>query len=100
MLLKRLVMASAMALVAIPAIAFEPKNVECIAPANPGGGWDFTCRTVGRLLQEKGPLRGNVQVTNMAGAVGAVAFANVASKRSNDPNLLVATLNPRSSAIS
>jgi tripartite-type tricarboxylate transporter receptor subunit TctC len=23
---------------------------ECIAPADPGGGWDFTCRTVGKLL--------------------------------------------------
>ncbi|MEO1276301.1 MAG: tripartite tricarboxylate transporter substrate binding protein, partial [Pseudomonadota bacterium] len=29
---------------AVPATAFEPENPECIAPANPGGGWDFTCR--------------------------------------------------------
>ena len=91
MLLKRFVKAAAAMLVAMPAMAFEPKNVECIAPANPGGGWDFTCRTVGRLLQEKALVPGNVQVTNMPGAVGAVAFANVASKRNNDPNLLTAT---------
>ena len=38
--------ALAMALAAplAPALAFEPDKAECIAPANPGGGWDFTCR--------------------------------------------------------
>lgn len=91
MFLKRLLMAAAIASIALPAAAFEPSNVECIAPANPGGGWDFTCRTVGRLLQEEGLVPGAVQVTNMPGAVGAVAFANVASKRNDDPNLIVAT---------
>ena len=70
---------------------FEPENVECIAPANPGGGWDFTCRTVGRLLTEEGLVPGQVQVTNMPGASGAVAYANVASKRADDPGLIVAT---------
>jgi putative tricarboxylic transport membrane protein len=88
---KRLVQTAAIVLVAAPALAFEPKNVECIAPANPGGGWDFTCRTVGRLLDELDLVPGSVQTTNMTGAVGAVAYANVASKRNNDPNLIVAT---------
>ena len=23
---------------------------ECIAPANPGGGWDFTCRQIGKIM--------------------------------------------------
>lgn len=69
---------------------FEPSNVECIAPANPGGGWDFTCRKVGSLLTEEGLVDGPVQVTNMPGASGAVAYANVASKRADDPNLIVA----------
>ena len=30
-----------------------PANPECIAPANPGGGWDFTCRQVGKVLQDE-----------------------------------------------
>lgn len=64
---------------------------ECIAPADPGGGWDFTCREVGRLLAEQGLVEGNVQVTNMPGGVGAVAYANVAGKRADDGDLLVAT---------
>lgn len=73
-------------MVGTPALA-----VECIAPADPGGGWDFTCREVGRLLAEEGLVEGNVQVTNMPGGVGAVAYANVAGKRADDGDVLVAT---------
>ena len=69
----------------------EASALECIAPADPGGGWDFTCRTVGRLLSEEGLVDGNVQTTNMPGGVGAVAFASVASKRNDDPDLIIAT---------
>ena len=64
---------------------------ECIAPSNPGGGWDFTCRTIGRILTELDLVDGNVQVTNMPGGVGAVTYAMVASERSNDADLIVAT---------
>jgi putative tricarboxylic transport membrane protein len=71
--------------------AFTPQNVECIAPANPGGGWDFTCRQVSKLLSDLGLVPGNVQVTNMPGGTGATAYANVMSKRSDDSNLIVAT---------
>ncbi|MEX6507126.1 Bug family tripartite tricarboxylate transporter substrate binding protein [Jiella sp. M17.18] len=91
MFLKRLLVAATFVAVAMPAMAFEPQNVECIAPANPGGGWDFTCRTAGRLLTEEKLVPGNVQVTNMPGATGAVAYANIAAKRNKDPNLIVAT---------
>lgn len=64
---------------------------ECIAPADPGGGWDFTCRSVGKLLLDLGLVENPVQVTNMPGGVGAVAFSNVASKRPADSDLMVAT---------
>ncbi|MDI5933496.1 Bug family tripartite tricarboxylate transporter substrate binding protein [Halomonas kalidii] len=64
---------------------------ECIAPADPGGGWDFTCRSVGKLLLDLELVDSPVQVTNMPGGVGAVAFANVESNRADDSDLLVAT---------
>jgi len=64
---------------------------ECIAPAAPGGGWDFTCRSVGKLLHDLDLVDDPVQVTNMPGGVGAVAFSNVASKRPADSDLIVAT---------
>ncbi len=64
---------------------------ECIAPADPGGGWDFTCRSVGKLLLDLELVDSPVQVTNMPGGVGAVAFANVESNRADDSDLIVAT---------
>ncbi len=64
---------------------------ECIAPSNPGGGWDFTCRTIGRILSELDLVDGNVQITNMPGGVGAVTYAMVEAQRSDDPGLIVAT---------
>jgi putative tricarboxylic transport membrane protein len=90
--MKYVVIAAAAMVAGLPASAqFAPENAECIAPANPGGGWDFTCRTVGRLLTEEGLVDGPVQVTNMPGASGAVAYANVAADRADDENLIVAT---------
>ncbi|SPH23537.1 hypothetical protein DEA8626_02601 [Defluviimonas aquaemixtae] len=63
---------------------------ECIAPANPGGGWDFTCRQIGKILYDIGQVDQPVQVTNMAGAGGGLAFSTVVAERSKDPELIVA----------
>ena len=84
--------AAALASVALtaPALAFEPGNTECIAPANPGGGWDFTCRQVGKTLQDLKVIPGTMQVTNLAGGGGGVAYAEVVNKRGGDNNLIVA----------
>ncbi|XGA80894.1 tripartite tricarboxylate transporter substrate-binding protein [Halomonas sp. CH40] len=73
------------------AAAFEPEGkVECIAPSDPGGGWDFTCRSVGNVMQDLDLVPANVQTINMAGAGGGVAFAHTVSKRAGDEQLLVA----------
>lgn len=77
--------------VGVAVAGFAGPKPECIAPASPGGGWDFTCRTVSRLLLELKIVDRPVQVTNMPGAVGAVAFAHVAENRAKDGNLFVAT---------
>lgn len=92
MSLKTVLLSSAVALSAIgQAQAFEPaRSVDCIAPAGPGGGWDFTCRSVGKALVDEGYIKGNVQTTNMSGAGGGVAFAHTVSKRDSDDNLIVA----------
>ncbi len=31
---------------------------ECIAPANPGGGWDFTCRAISKIMTDIGAVDG------------------------------------------
>lgn len=82
--------ALACAAASAPALAFEPQNPECIAPANPGGGWDFTCRQVGKALQDLKLVPGTVQVVNLAGGGGGVAFAEVVNKRNDDNDLIVA----------
>ncbi len=63
---------------------------ECIAPANPGGGWDFTCRQIGKIMYDIGAVDKPVQVTNMAGAGGGLAFNHVVAERGEDEELFVA----------
>lgn len=63
---------------------------ECIAPANAGGGWDLTCRSVGEVLRTLGLSPGLVRTTNLPGAGGGVAYANAVAQRNDDPTVLVA----------
>ena len=70
--------------------AFDSSGSQCIAPANPGGGWDFTCRSVGKTLQDLKLINGSMEVANMAGGGGGVAFAEVVNKRNGDNKLIVA----------
>ncbi|MEL0613587.1 MULTISPECIES: Bug family tripartite tricarboxylate transporter substrate binding protein [Marinomonas] len=92
MSLKTILFSSVVALTATSQVhAFEPaRSADCIAPAAPGGGWDFTCRSVGKVLVDQGYIKGNVQTINMGGAGGGVAFAHTVSKRDSDDSLIVA----------
>jgi putative tricarboxylic transport membrane protein len=63
---------------------------ECIAPANPGGGWDFTCRQIGKILFDIGQVDNPVQVTNMPGAGGGLAYNTVVNERADDADLIIA----------
>ncbi|WP_010142421.1 Bug family tripartite tricarboxylate transporter substrate binding protein [Oceanicola sp. S124] len=69
---------------------FAPEQPECIAPANPGGGWDFTCRQVGKTMQDIGLISKTMQVVNLAGGGGGVAYAEVVNKRNDSSDLIVA----------
>ena len=69
---------------------FTPENPQCIAPSNPGGGWDFICRTTAKYLFDLGVIDDAMQVTNMSGGGGGVAFAHVTKERNEDNNLIVA----------
>ncbi|TYB90502.1 tripartite tricarboxylate transporter substrate binding protein [Oceaniovalibus sp. ACAM 378] len=91
MISAKLAIATAATVFSLSAAPQAAQANECIAPSSPGGGWDFTCRTIGRILTELNLVDGNVQITNMAGGVGAVTYATVEAKRSDDPNLIVAT---------
>lgn len=68
-----------------------PRNTECIAPADPGGGWDFTCRIpAADVMAKLGLIQGAMKVSNVTGGGGGVAYANVVTQRAGDESLIVA----------
>ena len=83
--LKALIASAALTMVGTASFA-----AECIAPANPGGGWDFTCRQIGKILYDIGQVDTPVQVTNMAGGGGGLAYSHVVNERNDAADLIVA----------
>ena len=73
-----------------PGLVSVGHAAECIAPANPGGGWDFTCRQIGKIMFDIGAVDKPIQVTNMAGASGGLAYNHVVAERNDDADLIVA----------
>lgn len=67
------------------------KAAECLVPSPPGGGWDFTCRSIGKLLYDLKLVPQPVQIVNMPGATGAVALSHVLGDRNDDADLITAT---------
>lgn len=72
----------------MPAFAADIEKPECIAPANPGGGFDLTCRVAQSGLE--GQMSEPMQVTFMPGGIGAVAINLFNTTRTDDPNAIVA----------
>ncbi|MBA2777700.1 Bug family tripartite tricarboxylate transporter substrate binding protein [Billgrantia kenyensis] len=69
------------------------RNIEFIAPANPGGGWDTLVRTTSRVIQEEGLAERSFGAINVPGGGGAVAWAQIA-RDSGNPHKLFATSPP------
>ena len=74
--------------VAVPAFAQDVDRPECIAPAQPGGGFDLTCRIAQQGLEKQ--FNGPMAVTFMPGGIGAVAINLFNTTRTDDPNAIVA----------
>ena len=70
--------------------AFPDRPIEIIAPAGAGGGWDTLSRMTARALAEEKLVTQPITVTNMPGGSGAVAIANVVTRRKGDPYTLIA----------
>lgn len=95
--LKQIIRAGSAAAIAVTlgvsganAEGFKAENPQCIAPSNPGGGWDFICRTTAKFLFDLKVIEDSMEVTNMSGGGGGVAFAHVTKERNEDNNLIVA----------
>ena len=88
--LKALMTSAVVAVSATGATTVAASAAECIAPANPGGGWDFTCRQIGKIMFDIGAVDKPIQVTNMPGAGGGLAYNTVVNERGDDAELIIA----------
>ena len=88
--MKTVIKRIATGLVVSAGLATSAMATECIAPANPGGGWDFTCRAISKIMTDIGAVDGQIQVTNMAGGGGGLAYSHVVNDRNTDEDLIVA----------
>ncbi len=73
-----------------PAALAEPARPECVAPAQPGGGFDLTCRLAQAALKDSGALKNPMRIVYMPGGVGAVAYNNIITQRPGDPGAIIA----------
>ncbi|MDO5289291.1 MAG: tripartite tricarboxylate transporter substrate binding protein [Pseudomonadota bacterium] len=74
----------------LPARAQAGAHLKIMIPANPGGGWDTTARTLGRALQEA-KQAASVNYDNKGGASGALALAPFLSSAKGDANQMIMT---------
>lgn len=73
---------------ALPARA--ARRLRIMIPANPGGGWDTTGRTLGRALLQARVADG-VEYENKGGAAGALGLAQFIATSRGDPDALMMT---------
>jgi putative tricarboxylic transport membrane protein len=71
-----------------PALSQQPLELKIMAPANPGGGWDQTARSMQQALVQAGIAK-SVQVTNVGGAGGSVGIAQFVNTAKGDGNQLM-----------
>ena len=75
---------------AILAFAKEPTRPECIAPAQPGGGFDLTCKLAQSSFANEKILSKPMRVSYMPGGVGVVAYNSMINSKAKDGNIIVA----------
>jgi putative tricarboxylic transport membrane protein len=76
----------------LPAFAYEAAaqvdTLKLFVPANPGGGWDQTARSMEQALKSAGLIKG-AQVTNVGGAGGAVGLPQFVNQWKGQGNALM-----------
>ena len=82
--------AAAVSALALNAIAGPLDKSECIAAANPGGGFDLTCKLAQSALMDGKFITDPMRVTYMPGGIGAVAYNTVIAQKPDMANTIVA----------
>ena len=87
---RRLALGLALALV-VPAVVPAAEPLKMMVPANPGGGWDTTGRTVLAALAADGIHTPGAQVTNKGGAAGTIGLAEFVNTMKGNDNAIMVT---------
>ncbi|MFN4164499.1 MAG: Bug family tripartite tricarboxylate transporter substrate binding protein [Ferrovibrio sp.] len=75
----------------LPALSVQAQTVDTLklfVPANPGGGWDQTARSMEQALKQANLIKG-AQVTNVGGAGGAVGLPQFVNQWKGQGNALM-----------
>jgi putative tricarboxylic transport membrane protein len=72
----------------VSAAAIAQPALKMMIPANPGGGWDQTGRSLAAALQSA-KLVSSVQFDNKGGAAGAIGLAQFVASSKGDPNAVM-----------
>jgi len=72
----------------LPNLASAATSLKMMIPANPGGGWDGTGRSLGKALTEAKAFDA-VQFENKGGAAGAIGLAQFVNSAKGDPNAMI-----------
>src|SRR5829696_339659 len=86
--LGRALLAGAMVAGLATGAAAQMDQIKIMAPANPGGGWDQTARSMQQALVAAGIAR-SVQVANVPGAGGSVGIAQFVNGAKGDGSQLM-----------
>ncbi|WP_285748378.1 tripartite tricarboxylate transporter substrate-binding protein [Lentzea sp. NBRC 105346] len=70
---------------------FPSRNLEIMAPAAAGGGWDLTARSMQSALKDEKIVDKSIEVSNVVGAGGATGLAQLLSKGQGDPHQWMVT---------
>lgn len=62
---------------------YPDENIEIVAPATPGGGWDTTARAIQNVLDNEGLVEQNMNVTNKPGGGGEVGWQYLSGQGSH-----------------
>ena len=68
--------------------AYPSSDLEIMAPADPGGGWDGTARAMQDALTD-GVVDVGVEVSNVGGAAGTIGLAQFVEQAAGDPHQLM-----------
>ncbi|OYD07773.1 tripartite tricarboxylate transporter substrate binding protein [Paludifilum halophilum] len=60
--------------------SFPVKNIEFVAPASPGGGWDTTARAMQKTLDDEGIVKKPINIVNKPGGSGEVGWKYLKNK--------------------